>query len=95
VTDDMATRRHNLATGIFKFIVSLSFFALLYLVFNEFIPGLIDGSLVPTDPGGNQDLSNLQDYVAAGWTFLPAIVLFMLAARVIVRAAFESRGGVR
>lgn len=95
MSDELATRRHTLATGIFRFVIGLAFFALLYLVFNEFIPGLIEGTLVPTDAGGNEDLQNLQDYVASAWTFLPAIMLFILATRLIVRAAFESRGGVR
>jgi hypothetical protein len=97
MTDDRATvvRQHGLATGIFRFVVALAFFGLLYLVFNEFVPGLIDGSLVPLGAGGNSDLANMQSYLSAAWTFLPAIVLFILATRMIARAAFESRGGVR
>jgi hypothetical protein len=92
---DRAIRRHSLAAGILKFVVSLAFFGMLYLIFNDFFPGFFDGSLVSVGTGGSPIVAELQGYVQSAWVYLPAIVLFMLSLRLVARAAFESRGGAR
>jgi hypothetical protein len=92
---DRALGRRGLATGIFRFIIALAFFAVLYLVFNEFVPGFIDGSLSPLGAGRSGELSDLQTYTGQAWVFFPVFMAFALALRLVVRAAFESRGGAR
>jgi hypothetical protein len=90
---DRSVRRHHLAGGILKFVVSLAFFAMLYAIFNQFFPGFFDGSMLPLGTGGSSEVGELQGYIESAWIYLPAIVVFMLALRLVARAAFESRGG--
>lgn len=95
MTDDTTRRRHHLAAGILKFVVSLAFFAMLYAIFNQFLPGFFDGSIVSLGTGGSQQVGTLQNYVESAWIFLPVFALFWQSARLVARAAFESRGGAR
>jgi len=85
----------GLAFGIFRVIVALAFFALMYAVFNQFMTGFFDGSLVGLGTAGSSEIGELQGYLADAWIYLPVFALFALSLRVIARAAFESRGGVR
>lgn len=84
-------RTRGLAAGILRFIAFALFFAILYGVFNIFILDLF-GS-VGLD-ATSQKVGTLQGYMQEAWIALPAIVMFAIAASLITRSVFESRGGV-
>jgi hypothetical protein len=82
----------GLAVGILKFIGGFIFFAMLYGVFNLFIPDMFGGLGLAAD---GQQLSTTQNWFELAWSALPFIVGAMLIMRLLSRSAFESRGGVR
>jgi len=83
-------RRRALATGLLKFVAALAFALMAYGVINQIAPDIIGLGLATE----SQDAEDFQAYVESAWIFLPFFLLLMLAARLIARAAFESRGGV-
>ena len=80
---------NGLAFGILAFFAALVFFGLLYAVMN-----VMTTELFALDIGGSQEVQTTQGYFNSLWTYLPFILIIMLVARLIARAAFESRGGV-
>nr|ADE29217.1 hypothetical membrane protein [uncultured virus] len=86
----MRQRQASLATGVFRFIVALAFFALLYGALNIFVPDLFNGLGLSAQ---GQQLSQTQQYVFTAWKNLPVIAVVVLSIGLITRAAFESRGG--
>jgi len=85
----LQTVTNGLAFGILAFFAALVFFGLLYAVMN-----VMTTELFALDIGGSQEVQTTQGYFNALWTYLPFILIIMLVARLIARAAFESRGGV-
>lgn len=82
----------GLAAGIMRFIVVAAFFALMYGVLNQFAMDLFGGMGLAAN---SAKTTTLQSYMSSMWVALPAIVVFILSIRLIARAVFESRGGVR
>ena len=80
---------NGLAFGLLAFLAAIVFFGLLYAVFN-----LMATELFALDIGGSAEVTQTATYFDQLWTFLPFIILLMLIARLVARAAFESRGGV-
>lgn len=80
---------NGLAFGILAFFAALVFFGLLYAVMH-----VMTTELFALDIGGSQEVQTTQGYFNSLWTYLPFILIIMLVARLIARAAFESRGGV-
>ena len=85
----LQTVTNGLAFGILAFFAALVFFGLLYAVMN-----VMTTELFALDIGGSQEVQTTQGYFNSLWTYLPFILIIMLVARLIARAAFESRGGV-
>jgi len=83
------TVTNGLAFGILAFFAALVFFGLLYAVMN-----VMTTELFALDIGGSNEVQTTQGYFNSLWTYLPFILIIMLVARLIARAAFESRGGV-
>ena len=85
---------HNrgLAAGILRFIGLLGFFALLYGALDWFMADLFGPMGLQ---GNSQKVIELQTYMEQFWILLPALLVLMLATRLVARAVFESRGGVR
>jgi hypothetical protein len=75
-------------TGLHRVTNDLAF-GLLYAVFN-----MMATELFSLDIGGSSEVTQTATYFDQLWTFLPFIILLMLIARLVARAAFESRGGV-
>jgi len=80
---------NGLAFGILAFFAALVFFGLLYGVMN-----VMTTELFALDIGGSNEVQTTQGYFNALWTYLPFVLIIMLVARLIARAAFESRGGI-
>ena len=80
---------NGLAFGLLAFLAAIVFFGLLYAVFN-----LMATELFALDIGGSSEVTQTATYFDQLWAFLPFIILLMLIARLVARAAFESRGGV-
>jgi len=80
---------NGLAFGLLAFLAAIVFFGLLYAVFN-----IMATELFALDIGGSSEVTQTATYFDQLWTFLPFIILLMLIARLVARAAFESRGGV-
>jgi len=85
----LQTVTNGLAFGILAFFAALVFFGLLYAVMN-----VMTTELFALDIGGSNEVQTTQGYFNSLWTYLPFILIIMLVARLIARAAFESRGGV-
>jgi membrane protein insertase Oxa1/YidC/SpoIIIJ len=89
--DEIVTRRADLAFGVLELFASIAFFVALYGVLNIVAVDLF-GSLGLEASGS--ELSRTQSNVESIWTLLPLVALFVIALRLLARAAFESRGGV-
>ena len=85
----LQTVTNGLAFGILAFFAALVFFGLLYGVMT-----VMTTELFALDIGGSQQVQTTQGYFNSLWTYLPFILIIMLVARLIARAAFESRGGI-
>jgi len=83
-------QRNDLAFGILVFLASLLFFGMLYGVFYEIVSDFFNLGI--SQP--STELSQTQNWFGALWTYLPFLMLVIIAVRLIARAAFESRGGV-
>jgi hypothetical protein len=83
-------QRNDLAFGILVFLASLLFFGMLYGVFFGIVTDFF--SLGVEQP--STELAQTQNWFGALWTYLPFLMLVIIAVRLIARAAFESRGGV-
>lgn len=82
----------GLAAGIMRFFVVAGMFGLFYVVFDQFAMDLFNGLGLSATTAKTTEL---QGYMSAMWTVLPAIVILILVVRLIARSVFESRGGVR
>lgn len=91
--DELVTRQAHLAFGVFEMLGGLAFFVLIYGVLDLVAERLLLEGL-GLDPQGSK-LIETTGYIESVWTLLPVIVLFLLGLRLLSRAAFESRGGVR
>lgn len=80
---------NGLAFGLLAFLAAIVFFGLLYAVFD-----IMATELFALDIGGSSEVTQTATYFDQLWAFLPFIILLMLIARLVARAAFESRGGV-
>lgn len=92
MSDQFRANERGLAFGILKFVAGLVFFVLLWGVLNIFVPDLFGSVGLSAD---GQQLQTTQNWIDLAWQGLPFIVVAMLAARFLAKAAFESRGGVR
>jgi|AKVG01.1.fsa_nt_gi membrane protein insertase Oxa1/YidC/SpoIIIJ len=90
MSDELVTRRADLAFGVLEMFASIALFIALYGVFNIIAVDLFGG--LGLDASGSE-LSRTQSNVKSIWTLLPLIALFVIALRLLSRAAFESRGG--
>lgn len=80
---------NGLAFGLLAFLAAIVFFGLLYAVFD-----MMATELFALQIGESSEVTQTATYFDQLWTFLPFIILLMLIARLVARAAFESRGGV-
>ena len=82
----------GLAAGVLKFIGVLTLFGLMYGVLDLVALDLIN---VYGPAAQTTETKNIQSYVSSAWIYLPAIFIFLAAGRLLARAIFESKGGVR
>jgi len=83
------TTHNELAFGVLAMFAAIVFMGLLYGVFDPVMTDLFALGL-----SGSSETSQTATYFSQMWTFLPFILLVMIFARFVARAAFESRGGV-
>lgn len=89
--DPLRERNRGLAAAILRFIVVGGIFALIYGVL-DIVVSKLTGDLGLA--ANSAEVGQLQSYMSSGWLFLPALIVFLLSARLLARAVFESRGGV-
>jgi hypothetical protein len=91
MSEDLVTRRADLAFGVLEMFATIALFVLLYGILDVVATALF------TDVGlqaEGTELSQTQNQMESIWTLLPLAAVFIISLRLIVRAAFESRGGV-
>jgi formate-dependent nitrite reductase membrane component NrfD len=89
--DPLRERNRGLAAAILRFVVVGGIFALIYGVL-DIVVSKLTGDLGLA--ANSAEVGQLQSYMSSGWLFLPALIVFLLSARLLARAVFESRGGV-
>lgn len=89
--DPLRERNRGLAAAILRFIVVGGIFALIYGVL-DIVVSKLTGDLGLA--ANSAEVGQLQSYMSLGWLFLPGLIVFLLSARLLARAVFESRGGV-
>jgi hypothetical protein len=82
----------GLAVGVLRFIGYLALFGLMYGVLDLVALDLINQFGPAAQTTETQDM---QSYIQSAWVYLPAIFIFFAAGRLLARAIFESKGGVR
>lgn len=82
----------GLAAGVLKFIGVLALFGLMYGVLDLVAIDLIT---VHGPAAQTTQTKDIQSYIQSAWVYLPAIFIFLAAGRLLARAIFESKGGVR
>jgi len=89
--DALRARNRGLAAAILRFVVVGGIFALIYGIL-DIVVSKLTGDLGLA--ANSAEVGQLQSYMSSGWLFLPALIVFLLSARLLARAVFESRGGV-
>lgn len=89
--DPLRERNRGLAAAILRFTVVGGIFALIYGGL-DIVVSKLTGDLGLA--ANSAEVGQLQSYMSSGWLFLPALIVFLLSARLLARAVFESRGGV-
>jgi len=89
--DALRERNRGLAAAILRFVVVGGIFALIYGIL-DIVVSKLTGDLGLA--ANSAEVGQLQSYMSSGWLFLPALIVFLLSARLLARAVFESRGGV-
>jgi heme/copper-type cytochrome/quinol oxidase subunit 2 len=87
----MSVRRFDLAAFLlFQLVGGVALFMLFWVMFDATVSGFFETAITE----GSAERAQGATWLEYAWTFGPAIVLTMLALKVLSRAVFESQGGV-